>query len=203
VVEVTGARRFEYVAAGVIRTPSSNPVDQRLLGIWQGLAEWLDEHQPDVVCVERVFAQHNLHSVMGTAQAAGLAITAAAARGIPVAWHTPSEIKAAVTGSGRAQKPQVQTMVQKLLGLAAPPEPPDAADALALAITHILRPTSVEANPVVRLRRDPASPLRSAQDDGWGRTAQDDGWGRSALQNKSPASLKTCGTGTSYACELG
>lgn len=154
VVDLQGARRFAYVAAGVIRTPSTSSVDQRLLGIWQGLAQWLDEYQPDVLCVERVFAQHNLHSVMGTAQAAGLAITAAAARGIPVAWHTPSEIKAAVTGSGRAQKQQVQTMVQKLLGLASPPEPPDAADALALAITHILRPTTVEPNQSLEMSCD-------------------------------------------------
>jgi crossover junction endodeoxyribonuclease RuvC len=140
VVDSLRGRRAALVAAGVVRTDPDTSVDLRLLGIAQGLDQWLDEYVPDVVAVERVFAQHNAGTVMGTAQAAGLAMVAAARRGIPVALHTPSEVKAAVTGSGSAGKEQVQRMVQNILTLAAPPKPADAADALALAITHLWRP---------------------------------------------------------------
>ena len=139
VVDSGGGRRASMVAVGVVRTPSTDPVEARLLAISVGLEEWLDTHRPDVVAVERVFAQANVKSVMGTAQAAGLVLVAAARRGLPVAMHTPSEVKAAVTGSGRAQKEQVTTMVTRILGLAAPPRPADAADALALALCHLWR----------------------------------------------------------------
>jgi len=145
IVDSLSGHKVQFVAAGVIRTQPTRTVDLRLLGVQQGIEQWLDEFQPDVMAVERVFSQHNLSTVMGTAQAAGIAITSAARRGIPVAWHTPSEIKAAVTGSGRADKPQVQFMVQRILHLAEAPTPADAADALALAITHLWRPTSVES----------------------------------------------------------
>lgn len=103
------------------------------------MESWLDEHRPDLVAVERVFAQHNVRTVMGTAQASAVAMLCATRRGIPVTLHTPSEVKAAVTGSGRADKAQVTAMVQRLLRLDAPPKPADAADALALAICHIWR----------------------------------------------------------------
>jgi crossover junction endodeoxyribonuclease RuvC len=93
------------------------------------------------VAVERVFAQHNVRTVMGTAQVGGVVALVAGRAGLPVAFHTPSEVKAAVTGSGRAGKEQVQRMVQSLLSLAEPPKPADAADALALAITHLWRPS--------------------------------------------------------------
>jgi crossover junction endodeoxyribonuclease RuvC len=86
-----------------------------------------------------VFSQHNVRTVMGTAQASAVATLCAARRGIPVALHTPSEVKAAVTGTGRADKAQVGAMVTRLLRLDAPPKPADAADALALAICHIWR----------------------------------------------------------------
>jgi crossover junction endodeoxyribonuclease RuvC len=113
------------------------PLADRLHAINQGLAEWIDRHQPDEISVERVFAQANRRSAMETAQAAGLALTLAAARNIPVTLHTPSEVKAAVTGSGRADKAQVGEMVRRLLRLKEVPQPADAADALALAICHI------------------------------------------------------------------
>jgi crossover junction endodeoxyribonuclease RuvC len=96
-------------------------------------------YRPDAVAVERVFSQHNVRTVMGTAQAGAVAIVCAARHGIPVALHTPSEVKAAVTGNGRADKAQVTAMVTRLLRLADPPHPADAADALALAICHIWR----------------------------------------------------------------
>jgi crossover junction endodeoxyribonuclease RuvC len=99
--------------------------------------EQLDLHRPEAVAIERVFSQHNVRTVMGTAQAGGVVALAAARRGLPVAFHTPSEVKAAVTGSGRADKAQVTAMVTRLLKLAEQPRPADAADALALAICHL------------------------------------------------------------------
>lgn len=124
-------------------SPATTSVDQRLLQIATELDTWMDAHVPDVVAVERVFAQHNVSTVMGTAQVAGLAMLAAARRGVPVAMHTPSEVKAAVTGSGRATKEQVQRMVVGILGLTEVPRPADAADALAIAICHLWRPSAI------------------------------------------------------------
>lgn len=140
VVDSLPGRRAELVAVGVVTSDPGTTPDLRLLRIAQRLDAWFDEHVPDVVAVERVFAQHNHGTVMGTAQVAGLAMVAAARRGVPVALHTPSEVKAAVTGSGRAGKEQVQRMVASILRLDEPPRPADAADALALAITHLWRP---------------------------------------------------------------
>jgi crossover junction endodeoxyribonuclease RuvC len=127
------------IAVGVIRTPADLDVAKRLVRIEAELEEWIIEHRPDAVAVERVFAQQNVRTVMGTAQASGVAMVVAARRGLPVALHTPSEVKAAVTGSGRAGKEQVTTMVTRILKLAERPTPADAADALALAICHIWR----------------------------------------------------------------
>ena len=112
---------------------------QRLVTIEKGIDAWLDEHRPDAVAVERVFARSDSSTIMGTAQASGIAMVCAARRGLPIALHTPSEVKAAVSGSGRADKAQVGAMVTRILRLDAPPKPADAADALALAITHIWR----------------------------------------------------------------
>src|SRR5689334_24989709 len=127
------------VRVGVIRTPAGDDIAARLLAIETGIEAWLDECRPDAVAVERVFSQHNVRTVMGTAQAGAVAIVCAARRGLPVALHTPSEVKAAVTGSGRADKAQVTAMVMRLLRLADPPRPADTADALALAICHLWR----------------------------------------------------------------
>lgn len=131
--------RVALVAVGVARTPADADLGARLVALEQEVEQWLDLHRPDAVAVERVFAQHNVRTVMGTAQAGAVAITAAARRGIPVALHTPSEVKAAVTGSGRADKAQVGLMVSRILRLAELPKPADAADALALAICHAWR----------------------------------------------------------------
>lgn len=139
VVESATGRRAVFIAATVARTPASMSIEQRLLRIDEALAEWLDTHRPDAVAVEQVFSQHNLSSVMGTAQAAGLALTAAARRGISVGLHTPTQVKAAVTGDGRAEKPVVQKMVARILSLPELPRPADAADALALAICQLWR----------------------------------------------------------------
>ncbi|MDW4904254.1 crossover junction endodeoxyribonuclease RuvC [Streptomyces sp. ADMS] len=139
VVEGVPGRPLTMVGVGVVRTPADAELSLRLVAIEQGIEQWLDEHRPEFVAVERVFSQHNVRTVMGTAQASAVAMLCAARRGIPVALHTPSEVKAAVTGSGRADKAQVGAMVTRLLRLDEPPKPADAADALALAICHIWR----------------------------------------------------------------
>jgi crossover junction endodeoxyribonuclease RuvC len=139
VVEGSVGRPLSLVEVGVVRTASDLPLALRLVAIEAGLEEWIERHRPDAVAVERVFSQHNVRTVMGTAQASGIAMLVAARRGIPVALHTPSEVKAAVSRSGRADKAQVGAMVTRLLRLDAPPSPADAADALALAICHIWR----------------------------------------------------------------
>ncbi len=139
VVDGRPGRRAALVAVDVVRTPAQADLAERLLGIGEAVGDWLDQTRPDVLAVERVFSQHNVRTVMGTAQAAGVAILAAAQRGIQVAVHTPSEVKAAVTGSGRADKAQVTAMVTRILALPARPSPADAADALALAICHLWR----------------------------------------------------------------
>ncbi|MFC8589165.1 crossover junction endodeoxyribonuclease RuvC [Streptomyces sp. NPDC057217] len=139
VVEGVAGRPLTMLGVGVVRTPADADIGMRLVGIEQGIEEWIDRFSPELVAVERVFSQHNVRTVMGTAQASAVAMLCASRRGIPVALHTPSEVKAAVTGSGRADKAQVGTMVTRLLRLSEPPKPADAADALALAICHIWR----------------------------------------------------------------
>jgi crossover junction endodeoxyribonuclease RuvC len=135
--------RASLVAVGVVCTPADAELGLRLVELERNLEAWLDLHQPDAVAVERVFAQHNVRTVMGTAQAGAVAILAASRRGIPVALHTPSEVKAAVTGSGRADKAQVGMMVTRILRLPEMPKPADAADALALAICHSWRAPAI------------------------------------------------------------
>ena len=139
VVEGDVGRPLRLVDVNVIRTSAGVPVAERLVTIERGIDAWLDEHAPDAVAVERVFARSDSSTIMGTAQASGIALVAAARRGLPIALHTPSEVKAAVSGNGRATKAQVGAMVARLLRLDAVPQPADAADALALAITHIWR----------------------------------------------------------------
>lgn len=139
VVDGSVGRPLTLVDVNVLRTSADRPVAERLVTIERGVDAWLDEFEPDAVAVERVFARSDSSTIMGTAQASGIAMVAAARRGIPLALHTPSEVKAAVSGSGRAGKAQVGAMVARILRLDAPPKPADAADALALAITHIWR----------------------------------------------------------------
>lgn len=124
---------------GVVRSPVDAPIGERLALIAAGIRAAIAEHRPDTVAVERVFAQQNSHTVMGTAQASGVALLLAAEAGLPAATHTPSEVKAAVTGYGSADKRQVQAMIARILRLDAPPQPADAADALAIALCHAWR----------------------------------------------------------------
>ena len=136
IVESTSPQKLVMIGVGVIQTDVDATLDQRLLELERELIKWIDQYKPDVVAVERVFSQLNVRTAMATGQAAGIALLIAARKGIPVAMHTPSEVKAAVTGSGRADKKQVATMVAKLLGLKEIPKPVDSTDALALAICH-------------------------------------------------------------------
>lgn len=135
-VVAMASQKPQLVHVSVLRSAADDPIEQRLLQIGRQIGELIDEHRPDAIAVERVFSQHNVRTVMGTAQVAGLVLVAAAERGIPVAMHTPTQVKAAVTGNGRAGKEQVTTMVTRLLGLDVRPHPADAADALALALCH-------------------------------------------------------------------
>jgi crossover junction endodeoxyribonuclease RuvC len=139
VIEGGQGRKVIALDVDVVRTPSDEPLPLRLLTISDTVEHWMDTHHPDVVAIERVFAQQNVSTVMGTAQAGGVIAVAAARRGIDVHFHTPSEVKAAVTGNGNADKAQVTAMVTRILALQTKPTPADAADALALAICHCWR----------------------------------------------------------------
>ena len=139
VIDGEPGKTLTLVATDVIRTDAGADIAVRLLALEEQIERWLAAYQPDAVAVERVFSQHNVRTAMGTAQAGAVAIVCAARRGLPVALHTPSEVKAAVTGSGRADKAQVTQMVTRLLAMADPPRPADSADALALAICHLWR----------------------------------------------------------------
>ena len=139
IVDVSATRVPVLVHVSVITTDPEMPLAERLMIVSAGIERLLDEHRPDSVAVERVFAQHNVRTVMGTAQVSGIALLAAARRSLPVGLHTPSEVKAAITGYGQAEKKQVGSMVAKVLRLDSIPKPADAADALALAICHAWR----------------------------------------------------------------
>ena len=150
VIEAGEHRRLSFIHVDVVRSSPDITQDLRLLAIYNGLSEKMDRFAPDAVSIERVFAQSNRNTVLGTAQAAGLAMLAAAQRNIPVALHTPTEAKLAITGNGQAQKIQVERMVTRILNLTQLKHVfstrsfgyrlADAADALALAICHALRP---------------------------------------------------------------
>ena len=139
IVDSTGPQKLEMVGVGVIKTDLEAPLEFRLLELEKEILVWIKNYKPDVIAVERVFSQLNVRTAMATGQAAGVALLLAAKAGIPVVMHTPSEVKAAVTGSGRADKKQVAQMVKRLLKLKEIPKPVDSTDALALAICHIWR----------------------------------------------------------------
>lgn len=125
------------VAAGLLTTPVEEPLPKRLLALSNDLDELIGEYRPDVVAVERVFFQTNVRTAMSVGQASGLALVAASRHGCEIVQYTANEVKLSVAGDGSAQKAQVQRMVQSLLGLDRRPDPPDVADALALALCHL------------------------------------------------------------------
>jgi crossover junction endodeoxyribonuclease RuvC len=139
VVEGRPGRPCVLVAVDVVRTDPQADLPTRLMHLDRELTALIAAYRPEQVAVERVFSQHNVRTVMGTAQAGAVALLAAARAGLPVGMYTPSEVKAAVTGSGQADKAQMTAMVTRLLRLDVAPRPADAADALALAICHVWR----------------------------------------------------------------
>lgn len=143
-VDVDSRRQCTFVDVTVLQTSTSLELGQRLANLHTLLQEQVRTLNPDVIAVERVFSQHNVRTVMGTAQASAVAMLVATELSIPVVMYTPTEVKAATTGSGRASKEQVTTMVRKILHLSDSPKPADAADALAIAICHAWRGTGQE-----------------------------------------------------------
>lgn len=143
VVEVDESRRASLVAVSVARSSTKLATHFRLRDIAAAIREALDQYRPEVVAIERVFAHDNLQSVTTTMQVMGVAMACVGERGLPMAIHTPSEVKAAITGNGDADKAQVQHMVARILGLKEVPRPADAADALAIAICHGWRGTGL------------------------------------------------------------
>ncbi|WP_457456549.1 crossover junction endodeoxyribonuclease RuvC [Streptomyces sp. TE5632] len=162
VVDGTAGRPLAVTAAGVLRAPADADFGHRLLLVERGIERWLDDYHPGAVAVERVFSRYDVRTVMGTAQASAVTILCAARRGLPVTWHTPSEVKAALTGSESAGKAQAGAMATRLLRLDALPEPADAADALALAICHICRTPAL--NRLQRVHADGPAPARLRKD---------------------------------------
>jgi crossover junction endodeoxyribonuclease RuvC len=142
VVEGGLGKPLRMISVGVVRTPPSEEPAMRLLALQIEIDEWMARYEPDTVAVERVFAKANIKGIMGTAQASAVPMLAAARLGLPLALHTPTEVKAAVTGNGRADKAQVTAMVTRILRLDTAPRPADAADALALAICQVWRGTA-------------------------------------------------------------
>jgi crossover junction endodeoxyribonuclease RuvC len=136
---VVEARRAgpRAVALGVITTPPSSPLPERLAELQRELRALIAEYRPVAVAVERVLFQVNVRTAMSVGQASGIAMAEAATAGCDVVQYSPNQVKDAVAGHGGAGKAQVQQMVQTLLSLAVRPEPPDAADAAALALTHL------------------------------------------------------------------
>lgn len=143
VVDVDISRVASLVHVAVIRSDPNLATQFRLLKISEGIAATITRFSPEIVALERPFAKENRQSVTTTMQAMGVAMVEAARAGLPVALHTPSEVKAAVSGNGAASKAQVEAMVARILGLDKPPKPADAADALAVAITQAWRGTGI------------------------------------------------------------
>lgn len=139
VVDIAQNRSAELVEVRVVGSANTESIGDRLAVIDQSMEQTIAQYSPHHMAVERMFAQNNTPTVIGTAQASGVAIAAAARHGVPVALHTPSEVKAAVTGNGNADKKQITAMVTRILGLGVPPKPADAADAIALAVAHAWR----------------------------------------------------------------
>ena len=154
VIEGTTGRTPALLLADVVRTASDLEPGQRLAALERALVQYIAEYRPDAIAVERVFARRDVSTIIGTAQASGVVMLVGTRAGLSVAQHTPSEVKAAITGNGRADKAQVGTMVQRILKLDAPPRPADAADAVALAVCHLWRAPSIARMQTALARRE-------------------------------------------------
>ncbi|WP_400998859.1 crossover junction endodeoxyribonuclease RuvC [Agromyces sp. GXQ0307] len=164
VVDVAPDRSARLVDVVVLRSPADQATPSRLARIADGLEAIIEEHRPNAVALERVFARSDVSTIMGTAQISGVAMLIAARRVLPVALHTPSEVKAAITGYGRADKKQVGTMVARILGLDEVPKPADAADALALAICHAWRTGGVAGAAIADAQAGAGTVARTGRD---------------------------------------
>lgn len=133
---IRGGLEPKLIDAGLIETWPDEPMPTRLVTLYEGVQELLDEFKPDVLAIEQLFFARNVTTAISVGQARGVVILAAAQANVPVSEYTPSEIKQAVTGYGKADKPQMQEMVRMILNLKSVPSPDDAADALAVAICH-------------------------------------------------------------------
>ncbi|MFM6980797.1 MAG: crossover junction endodeoxyribonuclease RuvC [Micrococcales bacterium] len=156
VVDLATSRKVTLVEVDVFRSDPGVELVARVGSIGDRIEAAIEHFKPDAIAIERVFAQSNLRSVMGVAQISGVVLHLAHRYKIPLAFHTPTEVKAAVTGSGRADKAQVGYMVAKILGLDSVPKPADAADALAIAITHGWRSagaTGIEASNLTKAQQ--------------------------------------------------
>lgn len=149
-IQALPSRKVELVAVDTLKTAPTQELSSRIRQIGEDIEKLIVTHKPSVIALERVFAQANLRSVMGVAQISGVVLYLANKHGIPIELHTPSEVKSAVTGSGRAAKPQIGIAVAKILGLSEIPKPADSADALAIAICNAWKspsPISPSASP--------------------------------------------------------
>ncbi|QGU07551.1 Crossover junction endodeoxyribonuclease RuvC [Corynebacterium occultum] len=154
VVQAGRGRAVLPISVGVVRTPSDLELEKRLLRIFKATTEWIQEYQPDVVAIERLFERGNVSTVIHTAHAVGVIMLAAAEQGLAVHMYTPSEVKKAISGNGRADKKQMTVMITRILGLAEAPKPADAADALALAVCHCWRAPLIAREKAALARRD-------------------------------------------------
>lgn len=154
VIEGQQGRTPALLLADVVRTPSDDDTGQRLAALERSLVQYLAEYRPHAIAVERVFARRDVSTIIGTAQAAGVVLLVGTRAGLQVAQHTPSEVKASITGNGRADKAQVGQMVQRILKLDTPPRPADAADAVALAVCHLWRAPAITRLAQAQVRRD-------------------------------------------------
>jgi crossover junction endodeoxyribonuclease RuvC len=159
-VESDGSRH-RIVIAGAISTAAAAAFPDKLLAIHSGLAALIAEHTPDCIAIESLFHAVNVRSALKLGHARGVAMLAAVEAGVPVAEYTPAEIKRAVVGYGRAEKPQVQHMIKLLLGLRAVPSPHDAADALAVAICHLHTHPPARAGAIAQPARSQATSWRT------------------------------------------
>lgn len=164
VVQAGRGRAILPVSVGVVRTPSKADLTDRLKRLNVAVREWMADYSPDVVAIERLFERGNVSTVMHTAHAVGVLVLAAADRNIPVHMYTPSEVKKAISGNGRADKKQMTAMITRILGLTEPPKPADAADALALAVCHCWRaPVIMQQEAEAQASRERATNRGSSQ----------------------------------------
>ncbi|MDO5534403.1 MAG: crossover junction endodeoxyribonuclease RuvC [Propionibacteriaceae bacterium] len=154
IIEGEPGRTPTLLLADVVRTAADLETGQRLASLERSLVQYLAEYRPDAIAVERVFARRDVSTIIGTAQASGVVLLVGTRAGLPVAQHTPSEVKAAITGNGRADKAQIGQMVMRILKLDAPPRPADAADAVALAVCHLWRAPAIARINQAQVRRE-------------------------------------------------